>query len=78
MREEPLNHQMGSSSVMLADSFKTTAIGLVAFAFTVLIRRLLDSFTIPSAILNVINIATVFVVCFIIVIIARAWVPRRG
>jgi len=63
---------------MLADSFKTTAIGLIAFVFTVLIRRLVDSFTIPSAILNVINIVTVFVVCFIIVVIAKAWVPRRS
>ena len=63
---------------MLADRFKTTAISLVAFALTVLLRRQLDSFNIPSEILNVINIATVFMVCLIIVVIVRAWMPRRG
>jgi len=75
---EPLNPSTGSSSVMLADRFKTTAISLVAFALTVLMRRQLDSFNIPSEILNVINIATVFMVCLIIVVIVRAWMPRRG
>jgi len=64
--------------VMLADRFKTTAIGLVAFALTVLIRRQVDALIIPADILNVINIATVFMVCFLIVIIVRAWIPRRG
>jgi hypothetical protein len=63
---------------MLADRFKTTAIGLVAFALTVLIRRQVDALIIPADILNVINIATVFMVCFLIVIIVRAWIPRRG
>lgn len=61
---------------MLADRFKTTAVALVAFAMTVLIRRGLDSFTIPAEVLNVINIATVFMVCLIIVVIVRAWMPR--
>ena len=64
--------------MMLADRFKTTAIGLVAFALTVLIRRQVDALIIPAGILNVINIATVFMVCFLIVIIVRAWIPRRG
>lgn len=64
--------------MMLADRFKTTAIGLVAFALTVLIRRQVDALIIPADILNVINIATVFMVCFLIVIIVRAWIPRRG
>jgi uncharacterized membrane protein len=63
---------------MLADRFKTTAIGLVAFALTVLIRRQVDALIIQADILNVINIATVFMVCFLIVIIVRAWIPRRG
>lgn len=64
--------------MMLADRFKTTAIGLVAFALTVLIRRQVDALIIQADILNVINIATVFMVCFLIVIIVRAWIPRRG
>ena len=74
---EPLNTQKGSSSLMLADSFKTTAIGLVAFVLVVVMRRQLDAYAIPADILNVLNIATVFMVCFLIVIIARAWIPRR-
>jgi len=63
---------------MLADRFRTTAVALVAFALTVLIRRQVDALIIPADILNVINIATVFMVCFLIVIIVRAWIPRRG
>ena len=63
---------------MLADRFRTTAVALVAFALTVLIRRQVDALIIPADILNMINIATVFMVCFLIVIIVRAWIPRRG
>jgi hypothetical protein len=63
---------------MLADRFKTTAICLAAFVLTVLMRRQLDAFIIPAEILNVVNIVTVFMVCFIIVFLARAWIPRRG
>ena len=78
MRGEPLNPYKWFSSVMLADRFKTTAICLAAFVLTVLMRRQLDAFTIPAEILNVVNIVTVFMVCFIIVFLARAWIPRRG
>jgi hypothetical protein len=61
---------------MLADRFKTTAIALIAFAMTILIRRGVDSFYVPPEILNVINIATIFMLCFVIVVIARVWMPR--
>jgi hypothetical protein len=56
---------------MLADRFKTTAIALVAFAMTILIRRGVDSFYVPPEILNIINIATVFMLCLVVVVIVR-------
>jgi hypothetical protein len=61
---------------MLADRFKTTAIALVALVLTILIRRGVDLFYVPPEILNVINIATVFMLCLVIVVIVRAWMPR--
>ena len=61
---------------MLADRFKTTAIALVALAMTILIRRGVDSFYVSPDILNVINIATVFMLCLVIVVVVRAWMPR--
>lgn len=62
--------------MMLADRFKTTAIALVAFALTIIIRRGVDSFFVPPDILNIINIATVFMLCLVIVVITRTWIPR--
>ena len=63
---------------MLADRFRTTAIGFAALAITILIRRLLDSYTISTEIMNIINIATLFATCLTIVIITKAWIPRKA
>ena len=62
---------------MLADSFKTTAVGLLALALIVLIRRQVESLTLPPEILNIINLATLFILCLTIVVIVRKWLPRR-
>jgi hypothetical protein len=35
-----------------------------------------DSFFVPPDILNIINIATVFMLCLVIVVITRTWIPR--
>ena len=66
--------------MMLADRFRTTAVSLFAFAMVVLIRRQIDGFYVPPEALNVVNIATVFVMCLIIVVVARTWMPsfRKG
>jgi uncharacterized membrane protein required for colicin V production len=56
---------------------KTTAIGFVALALVVIGRRLIEGFP-PSEFLHIINLATIFVLCLIIVVIARAWLPGRG
>ena len=62
---------------MLADRLKTTAVGLLALVLMVLIRRGLESFALSPEILNMVNLATLFILCFIIVIIIRKWLPRR-
>ncbi len=62
--------------MMLADRFRTTAVSLFAFVMVILIRRQIDSFYVPPDILNVINIFTVVVMCAVIVIIVRAWMPH--
>ena len=62
---------------MLADRLKTTAVGLLILVVVVLIRRQVESFTLPAGILNVLNLATLFILCLIIVIIVRKWLPRR-
>jgi hypothetical protein len=62
---------------MLADRLKTTAVGLLALFLMVLIRRGLEPFALSPEIFNMINLATLFILCFIIVIIVRKWLPRR-
>ena len=62
---------------MLADRLKTTAVGLLTLVLVVLIRRQIESFTLPPEILNILNPATLFILCLIIVIIVRTWLPRR-
>ena len=62
---------------MLADRLKTTAVGLLILVVVVLIRRQVESFALPAGILNVLNLATLFILCLIIVIIVRKWLPRR-
>jgi len=62
---------------MLADRLKTTAVGLLALVLMVLIRRVLESFALPPEILNMVNLATLFILCLIIVMIVRKWLPRR-
>jgi hypothetical protein len=66
----------GDSPMMLADRFRTTAIALLAFVMTVLIRRQIDTFYVPPEILNIINIATVFMMCLVVVVLVRAWLPK--
>jgi hypothetical protein len=61
---------------MLADRFRTTAIALVAFAMTVFIGRQIDTLNVPPEIGNIIKIATVFMLCLVIVILVRAWIPK--
>jgi hypothetical protein len=63
--------------MMLINRLKTTAIGFVALALVVIGRRLIEGFP-PSEFLHIINLATIFVLCLIIVVIARAWLPGRG
>ncbi len=60
---------------MLADRFKTTAVSLFAFAIIVLIRRQIDGFIVDPVILNFINVVTIAAMCFVIVMMARAWMP---
>jgi hypothetical protein len=62
---------------MLADRLKTTAVGLLALVLTVLIRRGLESFALAPEIFNIINLATLFILCLIIVIIVKKWLPLR-
>jgi hypothetical protein len=62
---------------MLADGLKTTAVGLLALILMVLIRRGLESFALSPEIFNIMNLATLFILCLIIVIIVRKWLPRR-
>lgn len=62
---------------MLADRLKTTAVGLLALVLMVLIRRQIESLTLPPEILNIINLATLFILCLTIVVIVRKWLPRR-
>ena len=62
---------------MLADRLKTTGIGLLALVLMVLIRRGIESFALSPEMFNIINLATLFIVCLIIVIIVRKWLPRR-
>ena len=62
---------------MLSDRLKTTAVGLLALILMVLIRRGLESFALSPEIFNIMNLATLFILCLIIVIIVRKWLPRR-
>ncbi len=63
--------------MMLADRLKTTSVGLLALVLMVLIRRQIESLNFPSEILNIINLATLFILCLMIVVIVRKWLPRR-
>jgi len=62
---------------MLADRLKTTAVGLLILVLMVLIRRQLESFALTPETFNIINLATLFILCWIIVFIVRQWLPRR-
>lgn len=62
---------------MLADRLKTTAVGLLILVLMVLIRRQLESFALTPETFNIINLATLFIICLIIVVIIRKWLPRR-
>lgn len=62
---------------MLADRLKATAVGLLILVLMVLIRRQIESLNFPSEILNIINLATLFILCLMIVVIVRKWLPRR-
>jgi hypothetical protein len=62
--------------MMLADRFRTTTVALVTLALVILIRRQIDSFYVPPDVLNIINIVTVFMLCLVVVVIARAWMPH--
>jgi hypothetical protein len=64
--------------LMLADRLKTTAIGLLALVVVLLIRRQVEPYSLSHEILNVINLATLFILCLIIVVIVRKWIPRRA
>lgn len=61
---------------MLADRFKTTTIALIAFVMTVLISRQIDTLSIPPEILNILRIAIVFMICLVIVVLVRTWMPK--
>jgi len=61
---------------MLQMRLRTTVVGVFAMAVVVLMRRQLDSFPDPG-ILNIINIATLFILVLIIVSIIKVWLPRR-
>jgi hypothetical protein len=61
---------------MLADRFRTTAIALVALAMTVFIGRQIDTLNVPPEIGNIIKITTVFMLCLVIVVLVRAWIPK--
>ena len=61
---------------MLADRFKTTTIALIAFVMTVLISRQIDTLSFPPEILNILRIAIVFMICLVIVVLVRAWMPK--
>ena len=76
MGGERLNPGAGESPLMLADRFRTTAIALFAFAMTVLISRQIDTFNIQPEVLNIIHLVTVFMICLIIVVLVRAWIPK--
>ena len=62
---------------MLADRLKTTAVGLLILVLMVMIRRQVESFALPPEKFNIINLATLFILCWIIVFIVRQWLPRR-
>ena len=61
---------------MLADRLKTTAIGLLAVVVVSLFRRQIEPYSLPPELLNVINLATLFILCLIIVVTVRKWLPR--
>jgi hypothetical protein len=63
---------------MLADRLKRTAVAIVALAAVVLIRRQVDAFYFPPDVLNIVNIFTVVMLCVLIVIMARGWLPGRS
>ena len=62
---------------MLADRLKTTAAGLLILVLIALFRRQIESFALSTEILNIVNLATLFILCLIIVMIVRKWLPRR-
>lgn len=62
---------------MLADRLKTTAAGLLILVLIALFRRQIESFALSTEILNIVNLATLFILCLIIVIIVRKWLPSR-
>ncbi len=64
--------------VMLADRLKTTAVTLLALVLLVFMRRQADALYVPPDMLNIINMFTVVVMCVLVVIIARAWLPGRS
>ena len=59
--------------MMLASRLRTTAVALIAFVLVVLMRRTVDSFYVPPDFLNIINIATVVMMCLLVVVVVRAW-----
>jgi hypothetical protein len=61
----------------LTNRLKTTAVGVVALALVVIGRRLIEEFP-QSEVLHIINLATIFTLCLIIVVIVRVWLPGRG
>lgn len=62
---------------MLADRLKATAVGLLILVLMVMIRRQVESFALTPETFNIINLATLFIICLIIVFIVRQWLPRR-
>lgn len=62
--------------IVLIRRLRTTVVSVFAIALTVMMRRQIEGFPDP-AVLNVFNIATLFIVILLIVVIIKAWMPGR-